>query len=64
MSNIVNSLNLVGGVDGTFDVVALDDGVNAYIVNCTAATDIQFNDPADAGFYISFAGINHAYSPK
>lgn len=64
MSNIVKSLNLVGGVDGTFDVVALDDGVNAYIVNCTATTDIQFNDPADAGFYISFAGINHAYSPK
>ncbi|MGR5423977.1 helix-turn-helix transcriptional regulator [Vibrio harveyi] len=64
MSNIVKSLNLVGGVDGTFDVVALDDGVNAYIVNCTAITDIQFNDPADAGFYISFAGINHAYSPK
>ena len=41
MSNIVNSLNLVGGVDGTFDVVALDDGVNAYIVNCTAATDLS-----------------------
>ncbi|ELH4832408.1 helix-turn-helix transcriptional regulator [Vibrio harveyi] len=64
MSNIVKSLNLVGGVDGTFDVVALDDDVNAYIVNCTATTDIQFNDPADAGFYISFAGINHAFSPK
>ncbi|WP_050936916.1 helix-turn-helix transcriptional regulator [Vibrio harveyi] len=64
MSNIVKSLNLVGGVDGTFDVVALDDDVNAYIINCTATTDIQFNDPADAGFYISFAGINHAYSPK
>ena len=64
MSNIVNSLSRIGNVNGRFDVVALDDGVNAYIVNCTAESDIRFNDPADAGFYISFTGVNHAYSPK
>ncbi len=49
MSNIVKSLSLVSGLEGTLDVVALDDGVNAYIVNCKATMDIQFNDPADAG---------------
>ncbi|MEZ8287912.1 hypothetical protein [Vibrio sp. 10N.237.312.B06] len=46
MSNIVKSLSLVSGLEGTLDVVALDDGVNAYIVNCKATMDIQFNDPA------------------
>ena len=50
MSNIVKTLNSVSGIDGTLDVVTLDDGVNAYIINCEATTDIQFNDPADAGF--------------
>lgn len=63
MSNIVKSMSTVKGLEGKYDVVALNDGISAYIVNCTAQHFVQFNDPAEAGFYISFAGHNHAHSP-
>ena len=63
MSNIVNSLSTVEGLDGQYDVVLVDEGVHAYVVNCKALDFVSFNDPAEAGFYISFTGTNHAYSP-
>ncbi|WED23350.1 AraC family transcriptional regulator [Vibrio sp. JC009] len=63
MSNIVDSLNVTSDLEGQYDVITLDDGVTAYIVNCTARRAVNFNDPADAGFYISFIGTNDAHSP-
>ncbi|WP_413282430.1 helix-turn-helix transcriptional regulator [Vibrio sp. MA40-2] len=51
-------------MDGQYDVVSVDEGVNAYVVSCTALNSVSFNDPAEAGFYISFAGTNNAYSPE
>ncbi len=59
----MNSLSTVEGLDGQYDVVSVDEGVHAYVVNCKALDFVSFNDPAEAGFYISFAGTNHAYSP-
>ena len=64
MSNIVKSLNGISGLDGQYDIISLNEGITAYVVNCTALAPIQFNDPAEAGFYISFAGTNHAHSPE
>lgn len=63
MSNIIKSMRVVKDLEGHYDVVTLNEGIKAYIVNCTARRSVQFNDPAEAGFYLSFAGHNHAHSP-
>lgn len=64
MGNIVKSLSQVRGLEGKYDVVAMGEGVSAYVVNCKALNSVRFNDPADAGFYVSFTGTNHADSPE
>ncbi len=64
MGNIVKSLSQVRGLEGKYDVVAMGEGVSAYVVNCKALDSVRFNDPAEAGFYVSFTGTNHAESPE